>query len=395
MKGTCIKKRLIRLAAAAMTAITMLTTLSFSASAKTVDTKYGTIEIQTSSWMASLPDDTKINEMSIPGAHDATTRNVDYVMEVFAQTQDRYIKDLLEIGVRYFDLRICRDKDTLYMCHQSVDCYDSEDYRLRLSDVIYDMKVFLNQHPSETILLQVKCDRTENDAENETWKYFKNMAEKGELYCGDHAPTLGEARGKFLLLNRLNFGENTQFDKYVNVREDGSYSCWGLDVHDFHGGNTTDKTMALTSKNTELGYYVWTEDMYNVPKEEKWDYVCNSLLGSCNAAYRRDEARKMGCDAFNIIYASMSYQNWVRVALEVINPLVDLVDTIIDKEGMVWPKEAAYYINPKLRELLEKNTNLYTGCLVCDYIDSFLARAIYMTNFDVPADSMVQYGGSW
>ena len=69
------------------------------------------------------------------------------------------------------------------MCHQSVDCYDSEDYRLRLSDVIYDMKVFLNQHPSETILLQVKCDRTENDAENETWKYFKNMAEKGELYC--------------------------------------------------------------------------------------------------------------------------------------------------------------------------------------------------------------------
>ena len=86
MKGTCIKKRLIRLAAAAMTAITMLTTLSFSASAKTVDTKYGTIEIQTSSWMASLPDDTKINEMSIPGAHDATTRNVDYVMDVFAQT---------------------------------------------------------------------------------------------------------------------------------------------------------------------------------------------------------------------------------------------------------------------------------------------------------------------
>ena len=119
----------------------------------------------------------------------------------------------------------------------------------------------------------MKCDRTENDAENETWKYFKNMAEKGELYCGDHAPTLGEARGKFLLLNRLNFGENTQFDKYVNVREDGSYSCWGLDVHDFRGGNTTDKTMALTSKNTELGYYVWTEDMYNVPKEEKWDSV--------------------------------------------------------------------------------------------------------------------------
>ena len=99
--------------------------------------------------------------------------------------------------------------------------------------------------------------------------------------------------------------------------------------------------------------------------------------------------------AFNIIYASMSYQDWVRIELEVINPIVDLVDVINDPKNMVWPKEGAYYINPKLRELLEKNTNLYTSCLVCDYIDSFLARAIYMTNFDVRADSMVQYGGSW
>ena len=31
----------------------------------------------------------------------------------------------------------------------------------------------------------------------------------------------------------------------------------------------------------------------------------------------------------------MSYQDWVRVALEVINPIVDLVDTISDTESMV------------------------------------------------------------
>ena len=77
----------------------------------------------------------------------------------------------------------------------------------------------------------------------------------------------------------------------------------------------------------------------------------------------------------------MSYQDWVRIALEMINLIVDLVDVINDPKNMVWPKEGAYYINPMLRELLEKNPNLYTGCLVYDYIDSFLARAIYMTNF--------------
>ena len=168
-RNTSIGKTISRLAATVVSAVMIASTLSFGASAQTFDTKYGTKEIESSSWMGALPDDIKISDMSIPGAHDASTRKVDIGMAPFAQTQYFYISDLLDIGVRYFDLRVCCDDNgVLYMCHGDVDCYNCADYRMSLGDVLAQMRSFLRDNPSETILLQVKCDRTDNNAQNET-----------------------------------------------------------------------------------------------------------------------------------------------------------------------------------------------------------------------------------
>ena len=391
MKGTHIKNRLKRLVASAIAAVTMVTTLSFGASAQTFDTKYGTKNIEGESWMSNLPDDMKISDMSIPGAHDATTRNVGEIMEPFAQTQRSYVGDLLIDGVRYFDLRIYKNNDTLYMCHGDIDCKDLYNNKLTLDSVIDSMRDFLKKNPSETIILQVKCDRSDKYAEYETFKYFRTMAENGELYCGDHAPTLGEARGKFLFFGRLGSHEvcgPTEEQAYKITKENGSAQYWGIDVLTFTGGDTNKKTMGLTAKNDEQGYCVWTEDMYDVPRADKWDYVYNSLMGPDNAAARRDEAKEKGQTAFNIIYASMSYQNWCEVALRLANPFYGLIS---DNDGMVWPSEGANYINPRLKDLLKSNPDLYTGFLVCDFIDGTLAQDIYMTNFNVTDG----YTGSW
>ena len=59
----------------------------------------------------------------------------------------------------------------------------------------------------------MKCDRDDNNAKNVTWDFLKDMADGGELYYGDHVPTLGEVRGKMYLFSRLDFGETTQKDK--------------------------------------------------------------------------------------------------------------------------------------------------------------------------------------
>ena len=394
-RNTFIGKTIGRLAAAAVSAVMIASSLSFGASAQTFDTKYGTKEIESSSWMSALPDDIKISDMSIPGAHDASTRNVIIGMGHFAQTQYFYINELLEIGVRYFDLRVCCDDNgVLYMCHGKVNCYNCADCRMTLGDALADMRNFLRDHPSETILLQVKCDRYDNNAQNETWNFLKDMADGGELYYGDHVPTLGEVRGKMYLFSRLDFGETTQKDKFMTF-EDGNifkFRSWGIDVHNFSGGNTEEKTLDETAYGGVHNCVVNTEDMYDVPKAEKWEYVYNSLVGPHNAAYYSDAGKDVGLDTFNIIYASMSYQNWYEVALRVIHPFYNLFS---DREDMVWPKEGADYINPKLRALLEHNPTLYTGCLVCDYIDRSLSQDIYMTNFIDPADCSFGYTGSW
>ena len=120
-RNTFIGKTIARLAATAVSAVMIASSLSVGASAQTFDTKYGTKEIESSSWMGALPDDIKISDLSIPGAHDASTRNVGIVMSPFAQTQYFYINQLLEIGVRYFDLRVCcGDNGVLYMCHGNI-----------------------------------------------------------------------------------------------------------------------------------------------------------------------------------------------------------------------------------------------------------------------------------
>lgn len=56
-------------------------------------------------WMASLPDNVYITQLSIPGAHDAATSGVSSISAYFAKTQNLTLSDQWDAGVRVFDLR--------------------------------------------------------------------------------------------------------------------------------------------------------------------------------------------------------------------------------------------------------------------------------------------------
>ena len=57
-------------------------------------------------WMASLPDNVYITQLSIPGAHDAATSGVSVSL---AKTQTMTISEQWDVGVRAFDLRPKKD----------------------------------------------------------------------------------------------------------------------------------------------------------------------------------------------------------------------------------------------------------------------------------------------
>ena len=66
--------------------------------------------LRADNWMARLPDDALVAELSIPGAHDAATGSGwaglnGPIGNLFAKTQDLTIQELWDAGIRAFDLR--------------------------------------------------------------------------------------------------------------------------------------------------------------------------------------------------------------------------------------------------------------------------------------------------
>lgn len=342
-------------------------------------------------WMSYLPDEALLNELSIPGAHDATCCNVEdeWIYDEFARTQDYYTLGLLQSGVRYFDLRVEKEKGILYMCHAGIDCEDDDDNHLKLSTVVEEIMLpYLKRHSGEAIIIQVMVDDGGDDVEKMTYNYFKGLASEGKLYVGDHMPTLGDARGKLVMISRLKIdGEGN------SAYEMGDGEYWALRARPYPEGDKTNRTLekGFSFKSVEI----WGQDKYDEDKGPKWEYVRNSLTGRLSAEYRKDDARKRGKNAVTIVYASLSYQDIKSTLLDIgisaamaaamgggIFYAITLIVGVIDYDAnFTWPREGAEKINPKLKNLLREHPDLHTGCLAVDFADSDISRLIYGTNF--------------
>lgn len=82
-------------------------------------------------WMQTINEDTRLKEIVIPGAHDALTSDtvlykgsVSPILQIFIDNttcQSASIKELLNSGVRYFDIRVKKHTDgMLYTFHSNI-----------------------------------------------------------------------------------------------------------------------------------------------------------------------------------------------------------------------------------------------------------------------------------
>jgi len=71
-------------------------------------------------WMAMLPDDVPLGELSIPGTHDAGTQYVQ--LGFFSKCQARSVGQQLEDGFRYLDIRLAVNGDGLGLNHGFCEC---------------------------------------------------------------------------------------------------------------------------------------------------------------------------------------------------------------------------------------------------------------------------------
>ncbi|MET9489900.1 phosphatidylinositol-specific phospholipase C [Nocardia sp. NPDC006630] len=153
-------------------------------------------------WMGALPDSTSLLRLTIPGTHDSCCTNALHGTP-WAQTQNWALADQFQQGIRFLDMRLNGLQDHT---SDSFGVYHSAAYQGITFDGVLDAcRNFLARNPGEVIVMRVKKeDGTDNDVGGNFEQIFDGYLDvKGYrplFWIGDHVPTLGEARGRIVLI---------------------------------------------------------------------------------------------------------------------------------------------------------------------------------------------------
>ena len=148
-------------------------------------------------WMAEQDDLISLAALSIPGTHDTGARFEP--APGLAKTQELTIQQQLDAGVRYLDIRCRHFEDEFLIYHGAIDQNQSYD------EVLATLAAFLDAHPTETIIASVKEESMPQGNTRTFPQTFDDYLGKNPdlWYLGDRIPTLGEVRGKIVLLRRF------------------------------------------------------------------------------------------------------------------------------------------------------------------------------------------------
>lgn len=175
-----------------VTALSATALLSSAASGR-ASAASGTRAPAPASWMAQLPDGTALRELTIPGTHNSGALHGG----PWTECQNTRIPEQLSSGVRFLDIR-CRLFEGSFTIHHGASYQN-----LNFDDVLGSCRDFLSAEPSETVLMRVKQEYSQESAEAFRTVFEDYLDGRGwrSLFRLDAAlPALGEARGKVVLL---------------------------------------------------------------------------------------------------------------------------------------------------------------------------------------------------
>ncbi len=147
-------------------------------------------------WMGKLADEKALSLLSIPGSHDSGSRHS--IADVAGICQDLTIEEQLNAGVRFFDIRLRADHNDLKVCHGYID------QGLTFSDVRKTFTAFLQNHPSEGIIVSVKAEQESAESTKTFDELIRWQIDDDSYWYRETSipDTLGEIRGKAVLLSR-------------------------------------------------------------------------------------------------------------------------------------------------------------------------------------------------
>lgn len=307
-------------------------------------------------WMTNLPDDAYLSSLNIPGTHDSGTANVflDGLGSASpSRCQKLFYAQQLNVGVRSFDIRCKADSNNptasqVKIVHSFAGCYRADGSDMLLQDFFSQGVSFLKAHPGEALLFTIKLD-SGNHAEG----LARGVADcilkyRDYIWQGEGVPSLGEARGKIVMI-----GRRYDFGNYNPLTEDGLEAhVFGADLTDWDSFDYEAQKAAIA-----IDEHIYVQDAYNLAGADKWPFVAGTLVQTNQGKIPAD------CWVFN--YASAT-----TIGMEMIET--------VNVDG---PLAVSRVVNANL--FANKGGYLSggrTGVVVMDYVDLPLARCIFKTN---------------
>ena len=215
-------------------------------------------------WLSELPDNVPVRELSIPGSHDAATGNgfsgfSAIAARVSGITQSLSLSDQWEAGVRAFDLRPAYKAGAdghLQIYHGTLET------NVSMKAAVQTLVDKLAASPKEMAVILM---RHESDADSNSGSWAGAMSDllgEFDAHIVRFSPTitLGDARGKIIVLSRDNF----------NSSKAGMISGWS------HSENFNDQTRASISQDGWVELYA--QDFYECQTVERKYQAVTAML---------------------------------------------------------------------------------------------------------------------
>ena len=222
-------------------------------------------------WMAPLPNERSLNALAIPGTHDSATQYVQ--LAYFSKCQASGISTQLADGFRYLDIRLGEDKGEAVLYHGFCKCREGLlpwSKPLSLQAVLADCYAFLDLHPGETIVFAVMREHGGTDEWAQTVLKAAADAAPDKWYLSDSLPTLGECRGKLVLMRRWE-------DVRGLGQEAGIRMIWPDQNDRDAAGADPEKPTSAAARAPQETYTLLVQDHYKYDTERKWTAFLNGL----------------------------------------------------------------------------------------------------------------------
>lgn len=286
-------------------------------------------------------------------------------------------------GIRYFDIRLGKGDDP-GIDHGDYYLLKKDAYFMHLSDVIGYFKTFLNENPTEALIMLVSRGNDEATDESVTTAFAKVLDDNPKLfYTSSRIPTLHEVRGKIVLLRRFRLAGNsvsghtwgldlTEWDDKIKAHSDSATMCLVQDARGFEAaGETGDKEPYCTK--------VYAQDKYKLTGTDKLSWVDNALKETTGRT--RNKVDVVDDDGANVPVQercwSINYTSCTGLSHGG-NPFTSA--RVVNEHLYKSP-----YINPSDNKDTKSDYLKHIGIIASDFVDAALARSIYQRNYDYDA----------